>query len=316
MNFKNQPLAISPAFVNSIAELATMPRERHSSSFTPAKGSRLVFEELIGILTPEVNAPLTSRLLRYAADDSVAAVVLYVDSPGGLVQSTPELAEAVRRVAKVKPIHVIAENYLASGAMWVAAGATSITASPSTLVGSIGVIYLLIDDSELFKQLGVRVVTVASSELKSVGVPGVEVTPEHVGVLRYLVDVSYAQFESAISRGRKLTGDKLNAVTDASVWYAAGAKIKGLIDNVELFEDAIAKISAKYQPERFFGLTGQAAVDQFLALANDGRSEDDEFLDLEDVLPSIAASLSTQFPRLTAAAREHDSQPRRRFARR
>lgn len=310
-SFSGQPLAIAQAFANpsALAAIAAAPRVRHGSAVSPAAGSRLVYRELIGVMEPEVNQPLTSQLLRDAADDAVAGVALYMDSPGGTVMSTLELAEAVRRVAARKRIDVVAAGYLTSGAIWVASQATTITCSPSTLVGSIGVLHCLIDDSEMAKQLGVRVVTVSTSNLKTAGLPGVEVSDEHVAMIRRLVDLTFMKFQFEVKRGRGLSDEQLNAIATGDVWYAETARHKKLIDQVALFEDAMAAIVERYPPQKYSGLTGSEAYSQLLSLANHGLDDDDEqqATDLDEISASTMARLTKEFPQLVAEARKFES---------
>ena len=117
MIFQNQPLAIAPAFLNSIEALAAQPNERQGGKLPSPKNLGWRYEELIGLMWPGKCGPLTDRLLEHAANDAVSGVLFFIDSPGGTVAGTVELAEAVRRVAQRKPIVVYSENYLASGAM-------------------------------------------------------------------------------------------------------------------------------------------------------------------------------------------------------
>src|SRR5262245_38212616 len=127
MNFHNRPLAIASAFVESIDTFTAASRSQLSGAMSPAEGSGVACEASVGVMTPETNLPLASRLLRHLDDDHVVRIALYVNSPGGTVDSTPELASVVRRVNEKKRVDVFTESYCCSGAMWVASQATSIT---------------------------------------------------------------------------------------------------------------------------------------------------------------------------------------------
>jgi ClpP class serine protease len=178
------------------------------------------------------------------------------------------------------------------------------------------VIHVLVDDSELFRQMGVKVIAVTTSDLKAMGVPGIEVTPEQIAALQRLVDFTGDNFELAIARGRSLSGEQLKAVATGEVWYAVVAKNKGLIDDVQLFEDAVAKIKQKHPAEKYAELSGQRAHEQFLALANAGLPDDDAALALDDVSAATAARLTKQYPTLAAAAQAHEESRYERPSRR
>lgn len=302
--FKGKPLAIHPSFVELIEALVAEPRLNSYGTVSTPRGARIASVELIGFMEPDVCDPITSKLLKYAEDPNINGVIFYISSPGGLVTSTPELAEAVRRVKMRKPIHVVAAGYLASAAYWVACQATSITCSPSCLVGSIGCLMVVVDSSELFRNSGLKVILIGSSELKGMGTDGTKITDEHTAALRRMVDFTMAQFEVAVSRGRGFTEDQLKAVTTAEVWVAQRAQNLGLIDDTAIYQDAIIKILQSMPIEAHAELEGQAAEEKFLELANVGIDEDHDDFACRVTLVSDAtvAKLEQKYPLLTAEA--------------
>jgi ClpP class serine protease len=174
-------------------------------------------------------------------------------------------------------------------------------------VGSIGTIGILVDDSEMFRQLGIKVLPITTGINKAAGIPGVPVAAEHVVMVQGIVDLAQLAFESAVERGRKLKPDQLHAVTDGSVWTAGQARRLKLIDSVALSEDRYAEIEDEYPAEPFAALMGRAAAEKFeqLALAACKLDEDD---DISFVPESVLTKLRAEHPMLAAAASKFNSE--------
>jgi signal peptide peptidase SppA len=236
------------------------------------------------------------------ANGAIGRIIILADSPGGLSLGVPESAEVVRRVAKRKPVDVIAQNFLASAAYWVCCSATSITATPSAYVGSIGVMTVVLDESALFQAAGLKVIAIASSELKAAGTPGLPTTNEFIASLQRLVDYSMARFQADVERGRKLDRKQLDAASTGEVWHAGRAVALGLVDRVMLFEDALAQFTQPQKP-RASVLAGQAAADrlQELVLARAGKGADWQRAETEirREQPQLAAAVD-DFERATS----------------
>jgi ClpP class serine protease len=209
----------------------------------------------------------------------------------------------MRRTARAKPVHVVAEGYLCSAAYHVACQATTISASPSTVVGSIGTIIALIDDSEMFTAAGVKVIPITTGINKAAGYPGVPIVDEHVKMLSRLVEYQQATFEANVQRGRRLSPQQLAEVTDGSVWSAAIAKNKGLIDTVQLPEDRFAELEQKFPAEMYTNLRGYEAAAKFDELAVAAAKVEYP----EDVPKTTLKRLCREYPTLAAAAAEYEA---------
>lgn len=303
MNFKGKLLSVAPMLAGSIEAIAMEPRpqRRHSNE----AGSRIGYATLTGVLEPDYLRDFRSQLNRHRIDPSVRAVAVYANSGGGLCDGSPETAEVVRRVAAEKPIHFIAEGYLCSAAYFIACQATTIAASPSTVVGSIGTIMALSDSSEFWAGMGVKIITVATGVNKACGYSGVPVTDSHIKMLQQLVDGDQAAFESAIERGRHLKPKQMIEVSDGSVWGAARAKRLGLIDSVEQVEDAFAELESANPPEQYASLRGRDALAKYEELAMIASRQDPDLFDLEDVPAATLAKLQAEYPTLAKAVAEY-----------
>lgn len=207
----------------------------------PVDGPLAKFDSKFG----GTNTVRVRRALRDAVDNSdVDAILLHVDSPGGHVAGTQELADDIRRADAVKPVHAHADDLMASAAYWVAAGARRISANRTAEVGSIGVVAVVEDTSEEAALAGIQVHVVSTGKFKGAFADGAPVLPEHLDYLQARIDDLHSHFLQAVEQGRKLSGKALEAVSDGRVWGAAEAQTLGLIDAVESLDDAMASVGA------------------------------------------------------------------------
>lgn len=138
----------------------------------------------------------------------VQAVFLDIDSPGGTVNGTPELAAVVASVSKAKYTYAFTDGEMCSAAYWIASQADALFATPSARVGSIGVLMPMLDDTKAFEIEGLKVEMFAAGKYKSVGAAGVSLTDEQRAWLQAQVDEIYADFKAAVlARGRRITAD-------------------------------------------------------------------------------------------------------------
>ncbi len=217
---------------------------------------------LEGLLEPDYLRFVRQQLIAATKNDAIESVLILANSPGGFVQGCQETAEIVRRLTFTKRTTVVAEGYLCSAAYHVLSGATRIIASPSTIVGSCGVIAVMVDDAKAFEAAGVRVIPIASAPAKSRGLAGVAVSEEDIFAVRKSVEESRRAFQKDLRLGSRMTSlQRENAFESGEAHYAVEAKKLGFIDEVALTEDAVAKIFSS-ATETFEHLTGAAAVEK------------------------------------------------------
>ena len=198
-----------------------------------------------GILQPTEN-PLSlfiQELNEAAGDDSVKAVVLRVNSPGGSVTTSDIMYDALLRFRHEthKPVIASAQELAASGAYYVSCGADKIIVNPTSLVGSIGVIFESFDFQDTLEKLGAREVSVKSAPLKDMGSPWVHLTPEAYKIMQNLVDEYYARFKNVVVTSRGIhDAATLKLVTDGRVFSGEQAVKLGLADQTGRLDDAIA----------------------------------------------------------------------------
>ncbi len=217
-------------------------------------GEKVGVVEISGIIT---DAKDTIRNIRkYREDDSIKAIVLRIDSPGGVVGPAQEIFREVRKTVGEKKIIASMGAVAASGGYYVAAGTDGIMANPGTITGSIGVIMGYTNFEEILQKIGLYPVVVKSGEFKDMGSPVRKMTEREKKLLQDFVDSTHRQFVAAVAEGRKMDPDKVRSIADGRIITGEDAKSLGLVDRLGNIEDAIewagrmggikGKISAVY----------------------------------------------------------------------
>ena len=196
--------------------------------------------------TPDMVNAIRIRLVRAAADDTVKAVVLRIDSPGGGVTPSDQIWKLVTDFRKDtgKPVITSMGAVAASGGYYIAVATDYIVAENTTITGSIGVIMSGLNFSKLLERYDVLPVTLTSGPNKNLLGPYDPVQPEHRRILQDLVDEMYARFVEVVLAGRSSTGlDAANIakLADGRVYTAKQALDNQLIDQIGYIEDAMAK---------------------------------------------------------------------------
>jgi protease IV len=172
-------------------------------------------------------------------DNSVKAILLYVDSPGGSVTGSAEIWEALDAIEK--PIVVSMGGTAASGGYYVSAPATYIIARPDTITGSLGVILTIYDASELIEKVGVEVIYIASGDNKAMGSTWTGMTAEQEEIFYSITDEAYQDFVYVIMDGRGMSETEVRELADGRVYSGRQALDNGLVDQLGNFQDAINK---------------------------------------------------------------------------
>jgi protease-4 len=187
-----------------------------------------------GTVTPE---RIMRQLDEVANDDSVKAIVLRVDSPGGTVAASEEIAGLIKR--EKKPVVVSIGDAGASGAYMVSSQADLIYAMPGSTVGSIGVIAEVPNIEGLLKKLGVQFVIITAGKYKGAGNPYEPLTPEERKLLQQDVDIVYNQFIDIVAVGRKMSRAEVEKLANGWAWPGTKAKELGLVDRIGGLSEAV-----------------------------------------------------------------------------
>lgn len=183
------------------------------------------------------------ELDRAAQDRSVKAVVLRVNSPGGTVVASDIMYQAICefREKTGKPVVASTQEVAASGAYYVSLAADRIVAHPTSVVGSIGVIFNTLEFEGALAKLGIRSNAIKSGPLKDMGSPLRAMGDVERGVMQNMVDEYYARFVGLVKLRRPIRDEKtLATVTDGRVFTGEQAAKLGLADQTGRLDEAIA----------------------------------------------------------------------------
>ena len=202
------------------------------------------------------SRPVIDQLKRYEDSDSVPAILLNIDSPGGGVAVAQEIYTELKRLREKK--HKLIVAYMsstgASGAYYVACGANKIIADPGSIVGSIGVIAEWVSYQDLMAWAKLKEVVFKTGEFKDTGSATRALTDRERTYFQGLIDDMYVQFIDAVASGRGLDVEKVRSLADGRVFTGRDAKTLKLIDENGNFDDAV-DLTAKLA-----GISGRARL--------------------------------------------------------
>jgi signal peptide peptidase SppA len=186
------------------------------------------------------------RAIRAAiADKTIDAIMLSIDSPGGTVSGAFDLADDIASASGVKPVHAHVEDMAASAAYLAASQASTISATRTSMIGSLGVVTSLVDETGRLEKAGLKVHAVASSDSKAAGHDGA-VTPEMIEEAQRIVNDVNEHFIMAVRNGRGITDSQSRKLFDepgGEVVLANDAQRSGMIDSVSSLDEAVSKLA-------------------------------------------------------------------------
>ena len=201
-------------------------------------GPRVAIIELEGVII-EVD-DVVRELKAHRENPSIRAVVMRINSPGGVVAPTQELHDAVLRLRQAgKPVVASLGAVAASGGYYVAVACNEIYANPGTLTGSIGVIMQLANLDQLLKKVGVDYVVVKAGQFKDIGNVSRAMTPDERRVMQALLDDVHGQFIDAVATGRKLPREDVVRFADGRIFSGSQAKELRMVDALGGLEEAV-----------------------------------------------------------------------------
>lgn len=190
---------------------------------------------------------INKQLRKFGDNDSIKAIILHIDSPGGGAAASQEIYHEVLRIRSEKKKVIVAsvESVGASGAYYIASGCDKIYANPASVVGSIGVIMEWTNYGELLRWAKLKNITISKGELKSAGDPTRDLTPKEQAYFQSLVDNMYTQFVHDVATGRHSSDDKIQPLATGQVWTGAQAQPLGLIDAQGGFRTALMETAKR-----------------------------------------------------------------------
>jgi protease-4 len=198
---------------------------------------------------------MVEYLRKVRADDSIRAIVLRIDSPGGSAIASDIIWREIMLTREKKPVIASMSDVAASGGYYIAMPAHAIVAQPATLTGSIGVVLIRFVIEGTLKKLGVNMETVKNGQYADIFSPVRPFTPDERKKLSELMQATYDAFVEKAAAGRNTTPERIDAVAQGRVWTGKQAKELGLVDElgglnraVELAKER-AKIDADSEVE-------------------------------------------------------------------
>ena len=220
------------------------------STFPLSQGIGLV--EIKGMI---VDSGEPVRQLRYfLKKDNVKAVVLRIDSPGGVVGPSQEIHQEVKRLAAKKKVVVSMGSLAASGGYYVAAPATVIYANPGTITASIGVLIKFSNIEGLLGKVGIKSATIKTGTFKDAGSPDRPLSAEDRAMFQAVIDSTHEQFVRAVAEGRKLPVEEVRQLADGRILSGEQAKQVKLVDKLGNLQDAVDEAG------RLAGISGEPEI--------------------------------------------------------
>src|SRR5512146_2797274 len=202
-------------------------------------GGQIGVVDIEGVILDPESA--VKQLKRFADDDSIKAIVLHLNTPGGGAAASEEIYREVRRIRDEKKKRIVAsiETVGASGGYYIASGTNKIYADEGSIVGSIGAIMEWYNYGDLVRWAKVSEVIIKSGEFKDTGDPMRELTPREKEYLQGMVMNMMGQFVHAVADGRGMNENQVRSIADGRVWTGQQALPLKLIDQVADFQSAV-----------------------------------------------------------------------------
>lgn len=240
-------------------------RSSQMASFPVSGKERVGIIELNGVIAD--SKKIIHHIKQFREDEDIKAVILRIDSPGGTVGPAQEIYREIRKTIGIKKVVASMGTIAASGGYYVAAATDGIMANPGTITGSIGVIVGYTNFRRLLDKIGLTPVVIKSGEYKDLGSPVRDMTDTEREIIQKFVDKTRRQFVEAVSEGRHMPLEKVDALADGRIFTGQEAKVHGLVDRLGNLEDAIqwagelagvkGEVTAVYAKDKPFSLLDQ-----------------------------------------------------------
>ena len=245
--------------------------------------------EISGIIGGGLKVPVYARILDgLRTNRRLKAVIVDIDSPGGTAVGSELLYHALARVAREKPVVAFIGGRGASGAYYLSCASNKIVALPSSLVGSIGVIYLRPVLQQLFQKLGIGFEVFKGGRLKDMTGFWREPTPEEEEKFKGLIEEIYDDFVRVVAKERSMEEDSVRELATGEIFTGRGAQERGLVDELGDFDTALDLASQLGRARRhpIWVRPGRTLAERVLGRAGGG--------------PAVAQSIALEFERVLA----------------
>lgn len=229
-------------------------------------GGKIGIIEVQGMIVD--SREFIEQLHAFRDNDRIKAVVLRIDSPGGVVGPSQEMYEEVRKFTQKKKLVVSMGSLAASGGYYIAAPANMIVANPGTVTGSIGVLMKLSNIQGLLGKVGMQSFVLKSGKFKDSGSPVRQMTKEDEQVLQGVIESMHSQFVKAVADGRKIPLEEVRTISDGRIFSGEQALAIKLVDKLGNMQDAVAEAARmagiKGEPELVYPPEKKKSLFEFL----------------------------------------------------
>jgi protease-4 len=212
-------------------------------SYFTGDGADFSAKEKVGVVLVKGfigdSKDIVDKLDEYNRDESIRAVVLRLETPGGAIVPSQEIYEKVLKVKKNKKVVASMGTVAASGGYYIACAADTIIANPGTITGSIGVIAQFSQVQELLRKIGLKSFVIKSGKYKDVGSPVREMTDEEKKIIQEVIDDIHNQFIEVVALNRDISKEKIMDIADARIYTGRQALDLGLVDGLGTMEYSI-----------------------------------------------------------------------------
>ncbi len=211
----------------------------------------------------QIGSETLAEAIREAREDeSVNAIVLRVNSPGGSALASEVIWREATLAKQTKPLIVSMGNVAASGGYYISCNADKIVAEPTTITGSIGVFGILFNAKELMSDIGISINTVNTNTYSDIGSLGRKMSSYERESIQKGVESIYSTFITRVGKGRNLPIDSVDAIGQGRVWSGEDALKIGLVDTLGGLKEAL-DIAAKKANITDFGIKCYPEKDKF-----------------------------------------------------
>ena len=212
---------------------------------------------IFGVIAPRMNLlsemsggttfeTLTAQVRAAVADPRITQIIFDVDSPGGNAAGATEFAKEVVKARASKRVIAVANHSMCSAAYWAMSGATEIVATPSSMVGSIGVYAIHNDISNALAQMGIKRSVISAGKYKAEGADGGALTAEAEAHVQALINSCYGRFIASVSTGRGVPALAVRSgYGEGHVLDAEAALAAHLVDRIATLDDVLGQVDTR-----------------------------------------------------------------------
>lgn len=182
------------------------------------------------------SQPIINTLDRLEKDESVKGLILRINSPGGSALTSDKINNRIKEFVKKKPVYVSMGGVAASGGYYIASNATKIFADENTITGSIGVVSMIPNFSDLLNKAGVKSQKITEGKFADLYSSDVMTEEKYNKILNSNLKV-YDDFLNEVSSGRRIPREKLEKIAEGRIWTGREAVQIGLVDKVGSLSD-------------------------------------------------------------------------------